>query len=210
MRPFPTGTVVTSGREERAEGMTANAVVSVSLDPPLFLVMSTRTPVQPPYPRGGRRRQYPGRRTGGVIQARLPRALERAAGDPVSRRRLRLYRRPARDGGARGHRVRARSTRRGDHDLFVGRVVAVRMGDTCRNLDLPRGRIHHPQTRATSRGGRRVRRLRPRLRRPPAAPQRKKAPLEPGCSTGSYSLSSGRTLQIPRGSCSRRARSRTE
>src|ERR671916_680525 len=39
MRLFPTGvTVVTSGQEERAEGMTANAVVSVSLDPLLFLV----------------------------------------------------------------------------------------------------------------------------------------------------------------------------
>src|ERR687894_2806789 len=39
MRHFPTGvTVVTSGQEERAEGMTANAVVSVSLAPLLFLV----------------------------------------------------------------------------------------------------------------------------------------------------------------------------
>src|SRR5919199_3992791 len=39
MRLFPTGvTVVTSGREERAEGMTANALISVSLDPLLFLV----------------------------------------------------------------------------------------------------------------------------------------------------------------------------
>lgn len=39
MRLFPTGVaVVTSGREENAEGMTANAVISVSLDPPLFLV----------------------------------------------------------------------------------------------------------------------------------------------------------------------------
>ena len=39
MRHFPTGvTVVTSGREEKVEGMTANAVISVSLDPLLFLV----------------------------------------------------------------------------------------------------------------------------------------------------------------------------
>ena len=39
MSHFPTGvTVVTSGREERDEGMTANAVMSVSLDPLLFLV----------------------------------------------------------------------------------------------------------------------------------------------------------------------------
>src|SRR5918999_1660263 len=39
MRLFPTGvTVVTSGREERAEGMTANALISVSLGPLLFLV----------------------------------------------------------------------------------------------------------------------------------------------------------------------------
>ena len=39
MGHYPTGvTVVTSGRGERAEGMTANAVMSVSLDPLLFLV----------------------------------------------------------------------------------------------------------------------------------------------------------------------------
>lgn len=39
MRHFPTGvTVLTCGHGERAEAMTANAVVSVSLDPPLFLV----------------------------------------------------------------------------------------------------------------------------------------------------------------------------
>jgi flavin reductase (DIM6/NTAB) family NADH-FMN oxidoreductase RutF len=37
MGHYPTGvTVVTSGREERAEGMTANAVISVSLDPCSF------------------------------------------------------------------------------------------------------------------------------------------------------------------------------
>ncbi len=39
MSHFPTGvTVVTSGSGERAEGMTANAVISVSLVPLLFLV----------------------------------------------------------------------------------------------------------------------------------------------------------------------------
>ncbi len=39
MSHFPTGvTVVTSGSGEAAEGMTANAVISVSLDPLLFLV----------------------------------------------------------------------------------------------------------------------------------------------------------------------------
>ena len=39
MRLYPTGvTVVTSGRGEDIEGMTANAVISVSLDPLLFLV----------------------------------------------------------------------------------------------------------------------------------------------------------------------------
>src|SRR3712207_7553483 len=39
MSLFPTGvTVVTSGRGERTEGMTANAVISVSLDPLLILV----------------------------------------------------------------------------------------------------------------------------------------------------------------------------
>src|SRR3712207_3497878 len=39
MSHFPTGvTVVTSGSEEKVEGMTANAVISVSLDPLLLLV----------------------------------------------------------------------------------------------------------------------------------------------------------------------------
>jgi flavin reductase (DIM6/NTAB) family NADH-FMN oxidoreductase RutF len=39
MSHYPTGvTVVTSGKEEKVEGMTANAVISVSLDPLLFLV----------------------------------------------------------------------------------------------------------------------------------------------------------------------------
>ena len=41
MSHYPTGvTVVTSGREEKVEGMTANAVISVSLDPLLFLKRS--------------------------------------------------------------------------------------------------------------------------------------------------------------------------
>src|SRR5437588_10218222 len=39
MSLFPTGvTIVTTGHGEAAEGMTANAVISVSLDPLLFLV----------------------------------------------------------------------------------------------------------------------------------------------------------------------------
>ena len=39
MRLFPTGvTVVTSGHGENVEGMTANAVISVSMEPMLFLV----------------------------------------------------------------------------------------------------------------------------------------------------------------------------
>ena len=39
MSHYPTGvTVVTSGQEERVEAMTANAVISVSLDPLLFLI----------------------------------------------------------------------------------------------------------------------------------------------------------------------------
>ena len=112
MRPSPTGvTVVTSGREERAEGMTANAVVSVSLDPP-------------PLPGDVHKdaRLNPRIREEGYFAANIlaaeqeglsrlfasPERSRRAAGDPVSRRRLRLYRRPARDGGARDHRVRAR------------------------------------------------------------------------------------------------------
>jgi flavin reductase (DIM6/NTAB) family NADH-FMN oxidoreductase RutF len=42
---FPTGvTVVTTGRGEATEGMTANAVISVSLDPLLLLVSVRRTP----------------------------------------------------------------------------------------------------------------------------------------------------------------------
>jgi hypothetical protein len=45
MSLFPSGvTVVTTGRGEGTEGMTANAVISVSLDPVLFSSASTRKP----------------------------------------------------------------------------------------------------------------------------------------------------------------------
>ena len=83
MSHFPTGvTVVTSGQEENVEGMTANAVVSVSLDPLLFLVSVHKDAL------------------------RLARALQRPSGAPLSRRRLRLDRGTSGGGRPGGDRMR--------------------------------------------------------------------------------------------------------
>ena len=137
MRLFPTGvTVVTSGREERAEGMTANAVVSVSLDPPLFLVSVHKDARLNP------RIREEGYFAANILAAeqeglsRLFASPERSSGLPAIRSL----------GGGYGSTGAPLATGAlavieceleavhpgGDHDLFVGRVVAVRMGDTRR------------------------------------------------------------------------------
>src|SRR5215210_2853510 len=135
MRLFPTGvTVVTSGREERAEGMTANALISVSLDPLLFLVSVHKGARLNP------RIREEGYFAVNVLSAdqeglsRLFASPERSSGLPAIRSLGGGY-------GSTGAPLAAGALAvieceleevypGGDHDLFVGRVVAVRMGDT--------------------------------------------------------------------------------
>jgi flavin reductase (DIM6/NTAB) family NADH-FMN oxidoreductase RutF len=135
MGHFPTGvTVLTTGREERAEGMTANAVISVSLEPPLMLVSVHR---------------------GARINARLREegyyALNLLAADQEGLSRL--FASPERSSGVTAVRsmgggygstgaplVRGSLAAieceleavypGGDHDLFLGRVAAIHLGET--------------------------------------------------------------------------------
>ena len=135
MRLFPTGvTVVTSGREKRAEGMTANAVVSVSLDPLLFLVSVHKEARLNP------RIREEGHFAVNVLAAdqeglsRLFASPERSSGLPAIHSLGGGY-------GSTGAPLAAGALAvieceleadypGGDHDLFLGRVMAVRMGDT--------------------------------------------------------------------------------
>jgi flavin reductase len=135
MRHLPTGvTVVTSGREERAEGMTANAVMSVSLDPLLFLVSVHKEA------RLNRRIREEGYFAVNILAddqeglSRLFASPERSSGLPAIHSL----------GGGYGSTGAPLATGAlavieceleeiypgGDHDLFLGRVVAIRMGDT--------------------------------------------------------------------------------
>ena len=138
MRLFPTGvTVVTSGQEERAEGMTANAVVSVSLDPLLFLVSVHKEARLNP------RIREEGYFAANILAAdqeglsRLFASPERSSGLPAIRSLGGGY-------GSTGAPLAAGALAvieceleavypGGDHDLYVGRVVTVRMGDTRRD-----------------------------------------------------------------------------
>lgn len=135
MRHFPTGvTVLTAGREERAEGMTANAVISVSLEPLLFLVSVHRDA-----------------RINARIREEKCYAINILADDQEGLSRL--FASPERSSGP--HAVHSLgggygSTGAplaagalaviecvvedvypgGDHDLFLGRVTSVRLGET--------------------------------------------------------------------------------
>ena len=135
MRHFATGvTVVTSGQEENVEGMTANAVISVSLDPLLFLVSIHKDA-----------RINPRIRQEGYFAvslladdqeglSRLFASPERSSGLPALRSLGGAY-------GSTGAPLAAGALATiecelvevyygGDHDLFLGRVVEVRLGDT--------------------------------------------------------------------------------
>lgn len=135
MRLFPTGvTVVTSGNGEKAEGMTANAVISVSLDPPLFLVSVHRDARLNP------RIKEEGYFAASILAddqeglSRLFASPERSSGLPAIHSLGGGY-------GVTGAPLAAGSLAAiecelesvypgGDHDLFLGRVVDVRLGDT--------------------------------------------------------------------------------
>src|SRR3712207_4825615 len=135
MRHFPTGvTVVTSGREERVEGMTANAVISVSLDPLLFLVSVHKDARLNP------RIREEGSFTVNLLAddqeglSRLFASPERSSGLPALHSLGGGY-------GSAGAPLAAGALAAidceltetyagGDHDLLLGRVVEARRGDT--------------------------------------------------------------------------------
>ncbi len=135
MRLFPTGvTVVTSGREERAEGMTANALISVSLDPLLFLVSVHKEA-----------RLNPRIREEGYFAVNVladdQEGLSRLFASPERSSGLRAIHALNGGYGSTGTPLAAGALAvieceledvyaGGDHDLFLGRVVAIRMGDT--------------------------------------------------------------------------------
>ena len=135
MSHFPTGvTVVTSGREEEVEGMTANAVISVSLDPLLILVSVHKDARLNP------RIKQEGYFAVSLLAddqeglSRLFASPERSSGLPALHSLGGGY-------GSTGAPLAAGALAAiecelqdvyygGDHDLFLGRVVGVRLGDT--------------------------------------------------------------------------------
>ena len=132
---FATGvTVVTSGRGAAAEGMTANAVISVSLEPPLFLVSVHRDARLNP------RIRETGSYAVNLLSAdqeglsRLFASPERSSGLPAVKALGGGY--GATDAPLAAGAMAAIECELeavypgGDHALFLGRVVAVRMGDT--------------------------------------------------------------------------------
>jgi flavin reductase (DIM6/NTAB) family NADH-FMN oxidoreductase RutF len=135
MRLLPTGvTVVTSGREERAEGMTANALISVSLDPLLFLVSVHKGA-----------RLNPRIREEGYFAVNIladdQEGLSRLFASPERSSGLQAIHSLSGGYGSTGAPLAAGALAAieceleeiyagGDHDLFLGRVVAIRMGDT--------------------------------------------------------------------------------
>src|ERR671914_2685083 len=135
MRHFPTGvTVVTSGREERAEGMTANALISVSREPLLFLVSVHKDA-----------RLNPRIKEEGYfavnILAEDQEGLSRLFASPERSSGLQAIHSLGGGYGSTGAPLAAGAPAvieceleeiyaGGDHDLFLGRVVAIRMGET--------------------------------------------------------------------------------
>ncbi len=134
MALFPTGvTVVTSGHGERTEGMTANAVISVSLEPMLFLVSVHKAARLNP------RIKEEGYYAASILAAdqeglsRLFASPERSSGLPAVNSLGGGY-------GVTGAPLAMGALAAieceleevypgGDHELFLGRVVAVHMGD---------------------------------------------------------------------------------
>jgi flavin reductase (DIM6/NTAB) family NADH-FMN oxidoreductase RutF len=131
---FPSGvTVVTTGRGEGTEGMTANAVISVSLDPVLFLVSIHKDA-----------RLNRGIREEGYYAVNLLAAdqegLSRLFASPERSSGLSALNSLGGGYGKTGAPLAAGSLAAveceletvypgGDHDLFLGRVVAVHLGD---------------------------------------------------------------------------------
>lgn len=138
MRHFPSGvTVITSGSGENAEGMTANAVLSVSLEPPLMLAsvhkdarLNERIKEEKLFAISILAENQEG-------HSRLFSSPERSSG-------LAAVHSLGHDQGEKGPPLAAGAIAAvecrlaatypgGDHDLFLGRVVAVHLGDTRKN-----------------------------------------------------------------------------
>lgn len=135
MSHFPTGvTVVTSGRGENAEGMTANAVISVSLDPLLFLVSVHEDA------RLNSRIREEGSFVVNLLSddqeglSRLFSSPERSSGLPAVNSLGGGYGKvgaPLAAGAIAAIECELREIYpAGDHDLFLGAVVEVQTGDT--------------------------------------------------------------------------------
>lgn len=134
MSYFPTGvTVVTTGTREGTEAMTANAVLSVSLDPLLFLVSVHRDA------RLNTRIRDEGFYAVNLLAAdqeglsRLFSSPERSSGLPAMNSLgggFGVTGAPLAAGAMAAIECEVEAVHPGgDHDLFLGRVVAVHMGD---------------------------------------------------------------------------------
>jgi flavin reductase (DIM6/NTAB) family NADH-FMN oxidoreductase RutF len=135
MSHFPTGvTVVTSGSEENVEGMTANAVISVSLDPLLLLVSVHKDA------RLNRRIKEEGYFAMSIL-ADDQEGLSRLFASPERSSGLQALHSLGGGYGSTGAPLAAGALAAieceleaiyagGDHDLFLGSVVEVRLGDT--------------------------------------------------------------------------------
>lgn len=135
MSHFPTGvTVVTSGSEENVEGMTANAVISVSLDPLLLLVSVHKDA------RLNLRIKEEGYFAMSVL-ADDQEGLSRLFASPERSSGLQALHSLGGGYGSTGAPLAAGALAAieceletiyagGDHDLFLGSVVEVRLGDT--------------------------------------------------------------------------------
>lgn len=135
MALFPTGvTVVTTGRGEGTEGMTANAVISVSLDPLLFLVSVHKDA------RLNRRIKEEGYYAINLLAADQE-GLSRLFASPERSSGLSALNSLGGGHGRTGAPLAAGALAAieceletvyagGDHDLFLGRIVAVHIGDT--------------------------------------------------------------------------------
>ena len=131
---FPTGvTVVTTGRGERTEGMTANAVISVSLDPLLYLVSVHKDA------RLNQRIKEEGYYAVNLLAADQE-GLSRLFSSPERSSGLSAANSLGGGHGRTGAPLAAGSLAAieceleavypgGDHELFLGRVLAVHMGD---------------------------------------------------------------------------------
>jgi flavin reductase (DIM6/NTAB) family NADH-FMN oxidoreductase RutF len=135
MSNFPTGvTVVTSGHGERTEGMTANAVISVSLLPLLFLVSVHKDA------RLHRRIREEGYYAVNLLAddqeglSRLFSSPERSSGLTAINSLNGGYGKtgaPLARGALTAIECELEAVYPGgDHDLFLGRVVAIYLGDT--------------------------------------------------------------------------------